>query len=95
MKNARKQSLSPHSSISRQCHHHVTALQVSHDRGKFRDIRIVTNNHYFVCHISAAINLIYYYWFEMYQRNKNLYAPKTICVCEAGKIASLSLDSTL
>ena len=79
--------------VSRRGHHRVTDSQVSRvsrDRGKFGDIRqrIVTNNHYFVCHISGAINLIYYYWFEMYSRNKN-YKVKFMLqkqfVCKAGE----------
>ena len=86
--------------VSRRGHHRVTVSQVSRDQGKFGDIRqrIVTNNHYFVCHISRAINLIYYYWFEMYSRNKNYkvkFMLKNNLCARQGKIALLSLDSTL
>ena len=51
--------------------------------------RIVTNNHYFVCHISRAINLIYYYWFEIYPCNKtyhiNFMLQKQFMLFKAGE----------
>ena len=88
MQNARKQWLCKHLRVPRQCHHRVTRHRCHMTRESLWH-RIVTNTHYFVCHISRAINLIYYYWFEMYPCNKtyhiNFMLQIQFVLCKAGE----------
>ena len=61
---------------------------MSHDQRRFWH-RIVTNTHYFVCHISRAINLKFYYLFEIYPCNKtnhiNFMLQKQFVLFKAGE----------